>query len=403
MTLALLDALLAGSPDGLILCDALLRPVRASAAVPDAAITGEETDLAWATTPLAAACREAAALALDRGGTAAVGAAHNTAPWEIRAAPLGHPHARVCVTLRPGASAERETVLRAAHDLKAPLHAVAGFATLLEREQLGPLTLCQLDAVRTMAGETTRLKTALGALVERARTGDSNGCPTDPTTTCPPPATDLGAVARRAVERFAALAATAGATLLAPDTSLPAALPETDATTILENLLANAVAAGATHVRVVTEPHGATGSATLRVEDDGPGVPAELLERIFEPRVRVDDRGAPGGSGLGLTISRALAERAGGTLAAAQRTGGGAVFTLRLPVAQPDAPRVLRVAPVTSHAALARACAALDTTLGADGRWRHAGWEGGVLSVELPASDMRPVAAALDRVGLTSW
>ena len=406
----LLDALLDGAPDGLVLCDALLRPLRASAAARGHAVTcapdhaGDGVE--WARTTLAEACREAAALALDRAGIASLRCELDGTTWEVRAAPLDDDRFRVCLVLRPTGALERETretVVRAAHDLKAPLHAIAGFGALLQRQQLGPLNASQREAVATLVGESERLRSALTALVERVRTGD-------PTAACSAPATcgrgaDLRDAARESAQRFAALAAATGVTLeVASDTTdlpLLTALPRLDAATILDNLVTNALATRPTTIRLVLAPGapGMPGMATVRVEDDGPGIPEDSLERIFAPRVRLEDRGAPGGCGLGLTIARALAVRAGGTLTAAQRPGGGAAFTLRVPTADPDAPHTLRVAPVTSHAALARAQAALD----GGGTWRHVAWDEGVLTVALDARDEPRTAAALAGAGLTCW
>jgi signal transduction histidine kinase len=70
------------------------------------------------------------------------------------------------------------------------------------------------------------------------------------------------------------------------------------------------------------------GWATVTVTDSGPGVPAELRERIFEPFFTT----RPGGSGLGLAASRAIAESHGGTLEL-DAEARGATFVLRLPVA----------------------------------------------------------------------
>jgi signal transduction histidine kinase len=78
------------------------------------------------------------------------------------------------------------------------------------------------------------------------------------------------------------------------------------------------------------------GQAVLRVSDDGPGIPALDLENLFERFYRAQysrDR-ATGGTGLGLSIVRAIVTSHHGTIEAANRPEGGAVFTVRLPKLQ---------------------------------------------------------------------
>ena len=68
--------------------------------------------------------------------------------------------------------------------------------------------------------------------------------------------------------------------------------------------------------------------AEIRVGDNGPGIPAEKLEKIFEPYVTTKVKG----SGLGLAIVKKLVEEHGGSVAAENRSGGGALIRVRLPV-----------------------------------------------------------------------
>jgi len=76
------------------------------------------------------------------------------------------------------------------------------------------------------------------------------------------------------------------------------------------------------------------GSYALTVTDSGPGIPIEVLPRVFERYFRVEGRvsGGPGGMGLGLSIARAIVLAHGGELTAESRRGTGARFVLRLPV-----------------------------------------------------------------------
>ena len=80
-----------------------------------------------------------------------------------------------------------------------------------------------------------------------------------------------------------------------------------------------------------------TDGAYVQVIDDGPGIPPDLLPRVFEPMVRADSsrNGRTGGTGLGLTIAARLLRSQGGTIQAANTPGRGAILTLRIPTAPP--------------------------------------------------------------------
>ncbi len=103
----------------------------------------------------------------------------------------------------------------------------------------------------------------------------------------------------------------------------------------VENVLRNAVrhTRPGTEVSVVLAGDPASGGYSIDVEDRGPGVPEEMLPRIFEPFVRVGearDR-ASGGYGLGLAIAQRAVQAHGGQIRAANRPGGGLAITIRLP------------------------------------------------------------------------
>jgi two-component system, OmpR family, sensor kinase len=99
----------------------------------------------------------------------------------------------------------------------------------------------------------------------------------------------------------------------------------------IRNLLGNALAVADT---VVVEVARTSGGSTISVSDDGPGVPADQRERIFEPFVRLGGRATRSprnGTGLGLAIVRRTIESHGGTITCDASPTGGARFTLRLP------------------------------------------------------------------------
>ncbi|HYL02158.1 MAG TPA: ATP-binding protein [Steroidobacteraceae bacterium] len=97
----------------------------------------------------------------------------------------------------------------------------------------------------------------------------------------------------------------------------------------LTNLIANAITFG-TRARVLVEDGV---RLTIRVRDEGPGIPEAELERVFEPFYRLESsrNRASGGTGLGLSIARDIAEAHGGSLALANRPEGGLEATLVLP------------------------------------------------------------------------
>lgn len=100
---------------------------------------------------------------------------------------------------------------------------------------------------------------------------------------------------------------------------------------IINNLIENAVTHAAHRVDVqVSTAHE---QATLQVDDDGPGIPAESREAVFTRFTRLDESRSrnTGGSGLGLAIVRALTEAQGGQARASHSTLGGAKFTVNLP------------------------------------------------------------------------
>ena len=101
----------------------------------------------------------------------------------------------------------------------------------------------------------------------------------------------------------------------------------------LENLLSNAARYAPEGQIDVSVSVGSGSMAFVEVSDRGPGIPEDERERVLEPFARLDrDIDSPG-SGLGLTVVRSAAERAGGTVCAVERDGGGTTFRLELPLA----------------------------------------------------------------------
>jgi signal transduction histidine kinase len=146
---------------------------------------------------------------------------------------------------------------------------------------------------------------------------------------------DLAEIAGTALDAVAGAAHQAGIRTAA---TLPAA-PVTGSRVLLERLVENLADNGVRHNRpggwlaIVTASHG--GTVTLIVESSGPPITAEQAASLFEPfrRLHADRVGSARGSGLGLSIVRAVARAHGGEATASPVTGGGLRVTITLPTA----------------------------------------------------------------------
>jgi signal transduction histidine kinase len=104
---------------------------------------------------------------------------------------------------------------------------------------------------------------------------------------------------------------------------------------VLMNLVLNALHAmqPAGGTLTISAGSGDDGMTIIEVRDSGPGIPPQLVERLFHPFVTSRSQASPdGGTGLGLTICRDLIEEAGGTITVSS-SSDGAVFTIALPAA----------------------------------------------------------------------
>lgn len=223
--------------------------------------------------------------------------------------------------LDDAAAQQRRFVADAAHELRSPL------TTLLASLEVALAYPERTDwpaAATTAARQTRRLQALAEDLLLLARL-DTRTPITDPETV------DLTALASRLTEQYPL--AERPLTLTCDSTAPAHAHGNPDEyERLLRNLIDNAARHAAHRIQITVRNQDAW--VVLTVHDDGPGVPAEDAERIFERFVRLDDARSRdhGGTGLGLAIARDLAHRHRGTLTLSPRTLG-ACFQLRLPQA----------------------------------------------------------------------
>ncbi len=206
----------------------------------------------------------------------------------------------------------------ASHQIRTPLAILKTHLTLLTRAKRSASDQASLRDALEAVDRLQRLIEQLLAMA-RAEAAEADG----------PQEADLAACARNLVERWSRRADAPGARLLLEPASptwvpLASALAEQ----ILENLIDNAVryGGGAIKLTIRFEP----GFAILVIKDDGPGLPDGLIRRPFERFAR-GPHSEGLGSGLGLSIVKALATRAGGDAFLANVPGGGLQVSVRLP------------------------------------------------------------------------
>ena len=139
--------------------------------------------------------------------------------------------------------------------------------------------------------------------------------------------TDVGAICREVAALHEGLAQERGVALEVEAEGVPVRCDPRKVKQILINVVQNALDASppGAAVRVEAEPR--AGGARVRVLDRGRGLDPALAASVFDPGVTTKPRG----SGIGLTVARALARQHGGELALLPREGGGTVAELTLP------------------------------------------------------------------------
>ena len=213
---------------------------------------------------------------------------------------------------------QREFVADASHELRTPLTAILANLELLEEVLAGE----ERDAAASALRSARRMRRLVGDLLLLARADAGREARREPV--------DLSSVV---VEAAAELEPVAGDHPITIDAPTGAELDGSrdDLHRLVTNLLENALRHTDPGTAVEATVQRANGAIVLAVEDDGPGVPPEVAEKIFERFYRGAGERS-GSSGLGLAIVRAVAESHGGTVELTPPLDGrGARFVVRFP------------------------------------------------------------------------
>jgi signal transduction histidine kinase len=222
-----------------------------------------------------------------------------------------------------------EFVAVVSHELRTPLTSIIGYLELMSEGDGGDLNAEQAGYLAVVQRSTNRLADLVGDLLLVAETERG------------PLAlerveTDLGAIAAHATE--AALPAAdarnvvvrlenGGGTIHGDPTRLAQ---------MLDNLVSNAIKFTPEGGRVIVRANADGDQAVFEVTDTGEGIPEGDRDRLFDPFFRSRDANARAvpGTGLGLTITKAIVDAHGGTIQVEPAPGGGTIFRVRIPVGE---------------------------------------------------------------------
>jgi signal transduction histidine kinase len=207
------------------------------------------------------------------------------------------------------------------HDIRNPLTTIRGYAPLLEEDKLSPAE--RQEFVKVITDSSNRITDMVQDLLDFSRGQER-------TLQCEPTALSdflrgLEPLLRRDFER----SSVALEWTVRQDGVVP--MDPRKMQRVLINLVTNARDAMEEGGKIRLEADVEDGQGILRVIDNGPGIPEEIRDRLFQPFVT---HGKRHGTGLGLTICQQFVEAHGGTLEVETATGQGTTFTIRLPLTE---------------------------------------------------------------------
>ncbi|WP_212631804.1 ATP-binding protein [Pseudomonas sp. KB-10] len=222
---------------------------------------------------------------------------------------------------------KNEFVSTVSHELRTPLTSIAGSLGLINGEALGPVPNAMREMLSIAQSNSQRLRQLIDDLLDMDKllAGKMSFIPQQ---------LDIDSFLAECVTSHQGFARQHDVQLsytggpVAQVTADPMRLQQ-----VLSNLLSNALKFSPAGSQVLLSAQALGGQIRILVVDQGPGVPAEFVDRLFEKFSQADasDRRQKGGTGLGLAISKELMERMVGCIGFYPRPGGGSVFWVELP------------------------------------------------------------------------
>ncbi len=222
--------------------------------------------------------------------------------------------------------ARRQLLADVSHELMTPLTAIRGYAETLALPQFVPPSNEGQRAVKVIQEEGERIERLVGDLLDLARF-EAGGMSLEHDNV------DVDEIFERVSERHAKTAQDRGVEIvIAPHDDIRMVADPHRLEQAVQNLAANALRHTPQGGTVTLGARRDDGTVRITVADTGVGIPPEHLPHVFDRFYKADQsRSQSGGSGLGLSIVKAIIERHGGTVAARSRQGVETVFEIALP------------------------------------------------------------------------
>ena len=235
-------------------------------------------------------------------------------------------------------SAKSQFLANMSHELRTPLNAIIGFSEMMQRQLLGPIgTPKYIEYIQGIRESGEHLLDLISDILDMSKIEAGKYV-------LALEEVNIAKILRMAAHMMEGKAMDSGIALIADQLPKDGPMVRADRRAVLQimlNLLSNAVKFSRTGGQVHVECDAARGWITLRVKDNGIGIPANKLQTITMPFEQGSSSYSRDheGTGLGLAITKELMELHGGSLKIESQVGKGTTVTLRMPIKGPSTTR----------------------------------------------------------------
>ncbi|HEY7738637.1 MAG TPA: ATP-binding protein [Candidatus Limnocylindria bacterium] len=214
-----------------------------------------------------------------------------------------------------------------AHDLRTPLASIIASAGSLRQADVTWSDAERREFIQAIEDEAERLNRIVGNLLDLSRIQGGSLVPSRDWH-------DVGLVIRDSVARLRPVIGSQRVEVDLPPDLGPAFVDPVELDQVVANLIENAAKYAPQGGMIRLSAERDSEELRVRVDDQGPGIPAATLPHLFEPFYRAPGTSRIPGSGLGLAVARGLVEAHGGRIWAENRPSGGARFTFTIPTSR---------------------------------------------------------------------